>query len=406
MLFIGGELMGEWPIKSANKETINSLEEQIDANKQLWQGKKLYIWGAGVRGTLTGLLLEQHGFENFLYIDGDSRKWGKNICGHSICSSVEFLTTCTQNDFILIPLEYSEEVKSTLLAYEFVEKENFLILKTNESKTFVNHFLVKHNSKFLMIGGSLFNEVSLCEKGPSLAERLSSLFGENANILSINCLSLVGYYHLIRMKIMCNYIPKETCIFLTWDLMTEYAHLLPRNQHVELFELLKKNCDIYDQSLDDFIANTQKRSCNYKLEFEKSPIRVFEGSRPLLQYIHRNYLEKSLLFSLETSTESFEYLNRIIDICKQYSIRCSIFFLPYNYQFVEDYFGKEARAIVNKNMKIIEDIFLPRNIKLYDLGRLLESQYFETTVTVNDAIYNTGIKKLAQEIYKILSNKR
>ena len=107
--------MNDWPLKSAHKETVASFEQQLrDTQQALWGRKKLFVWGAGVRGTLLGLLLEKNNHNSFSYIDGDSRKWGMNICGHMIQSPEELWKTSPEDLYVLIPLEYSEDVQKIL----------------------------------------------------------------------------------------------------------------------------------------------------------------------------------------------------------------------------------------------------------------------------------------------------
>ena len=109
-------------------------------------------------------------------------------------------------------------------------------------------------------------------------------------------------------------------------------------------------------------------------------------------------MKKSLLYSVNTETESFDYLKSIVDLSCQYGIKCRMFITPYNYELVEEYFGSHAKALVGENFAKLQQFFNLHDVPIYDMGRLLPNKDFETAVTVNDAISKEGRKKILQQL--------
>ena len=124
----------EWPLKNAQKEILKAFDQFVIENKSFLENKKLLVWGASVRGTLLGMILEKKGLIDFLYIDNDERKWGNHINGHSILNPNE-VRNQLQNTFILIPVEYPEEICKQLYSWGLKE-DSFAVIKSNIEKSY------------------------------------------------------------------------------------------------------------------------------------------------------------------------------------------------------------------------------------------------------------------------------
>ena len=128
----------EWPLKTAQKEILKAFDQFVIENKSFLENKKLLVWGASVRGTLLGMILEKKGLIDFLYIDNDERKWGNHINGHSILNPNE-VRNQLQNTFILIPVEYPEEICKQLYSWGLKE-DSFAVIKSNIEKSYTEEF--------------------------------------------------------------------------------------------------------------------------------------------------------------------------------------------------------------------------------------------------------------------------
>ena len=130
----------EWPLKTAQKEILKAFDQFVIENKSFLENKKLLVWGASVRGTLLGMILEKKGLIDFLYIDNDERKWGNHINGHSILNPNE-VRNQLQNTFILIPVEYPEEICKQLYSWGLKE-DSFAVIKSNIEKSYTEELRV------------------------------------------------------------------------------------------------------------------------------------------------------------------------------------------------------------------------------------------------------------------------
>ena len=62
----------DWHLKTTEKELLNAFTSFLSQKYHLFSQKQLYIWGASVRGTLLGMLMEDRGWKDFSYLDNDT----------------------------------------------------------------------------------------------------------------------------------------------------------------------------------------------------------------------------------------------------------------------------------------------------------------------------------------------
>ena len=153
-----------WPLKTGQIEILKAFDQFVIENKSFLENKKLLVWGASVRGTLLGMILEKKGLIDFLYIDNDERKWGNHINGHSILNPNE-VRNQLQNTFILIPVEYPEEICKQLYSWGLKE-DSFAVIKSNIEKSYTEEFFRQYGYDRLVIGETFLNETIIDEENP------------------------------------------------------------------------------------------------------------------------------------------------------------------------------------------------------------------------------------------------
>ncbi len=173
-------------MNTAEKALIDAFNQFIESVVKKNDQKMLYIWGASVRGTLLGILLEQKGCSKFLYVDNDERKWGSNINGHLILSSND-MRELRNDEYIVIPIEHYAEIRSQLLSWDMEEEIDFYILKSNLYNEFCADFFRWYNGKYLVMGETFLSSVLLDEMPmESMTDELYSVYGkEDMKILSL-----------------------------------------------------------------------------------------------------------------------------------------------------------------------------------------------------------------------------
>ena len=72
-----------------DKGELILLQDFVEMNREVLEDKRLLIFGAGVRGSIFGMLLQNEGIPEFDYCDNNEIKWGGTIGTHIIISPKE-----------------------------------------------------------------------------------------------------------------------------------------------------------------------------------------------------------------------------------------------------------------------------------------------------------------------------
>lgn len=390
----------DWPLKTAEKELLDTFLEFIKEKKSFLKKKELFIFGASVRGTLLALLLEQEGISNFSFIDNDKRKWGQNIHGYVIHSPTKIIES-SEDFFILIPIEHSEAIVKQLKQYNLLEEERFFCLKTPIYNHLIEIFFQNNIRKKLIMGASLLNEVVIGEtKTASLKEMLYENCGErDLKVLAKNCMGMKSFYYLLLRQIEAGFIPRQFLFFIHLETFTEYHHLLSRNQQPELFKQILNRDVKRNDGLEDFIKQSQIYSENYEIELKYSPKRTFEKDVDF-EKSQMEYIKLGLLYPLSTKTVEFYYFTCILKLLSQYQIDSYIIALPVNHYLGKKYYKDEFTRLYRKNISSIKKAVSQTEHKWIDLSYLLDEEDFEACLTINDAFRYRGRQKIVTELNK------
>ena len=71
-----------WLLDYIEKQVYKSFKEQLSQVLIDSGNRKIAIWGAGVRGIIAGIVLNELGVKDFVYIDSDREKQGKSGFRH------------------------------------------------------------------------------------------------------------------------------------------------------------------------------------------------------------------------------------------------------------------------------------------------------------------------------------
>ena len=392
-------IMMEWPLKTAEKEIIFAFEKFIQKNKQFLYKKKIFIWGASVRGTLFGILLEKYGIEKFYYIDNDERKWGTNIKGHKVVGPVDIKENL-EDMYIVIPIEYAAEVCEQLHSLGLGE-ETFAIVKSNIEEEYTKEFFREYNNDRLILGETFLNEIIINENNSeSIKECLWKAYGrETTKILAMNCMGMQGFYHMLRLQILQGNIPRETWVFVNFETLTEYHHMLPRTQHPDLLKMIAETDQIRDRKFEQYIQQAVKRARNYKIEMQYSPHRTFSDKNVDNKVVQKEYMRTQLLRPLSLEIEEMLYLKRILELCSHYGIVGYAINTPINYQLARKLYQDEFCETYEKNRLILKKMVESYKGIFWDMGELLDEEDFCSVVTINDAVYQSGRNKVMAYLY-------
>lgn len=388
-----------WRLKTAEKELVASFESFILEHGQLLATRKLFIWGASVRGTLFGILLEKSGRNQFAYIDNDPRKWGVQINGHLIVSPKQAQVEET-GIFVVVPIEYGAEIRDQLQGWGLEEGGDFSILQPGINEKFVAEFFRKYKNKRLILGETFLNETVIEDKEPqSFKEVLWQTFGrEQTKILSLNCLGMEGFYHILRLQSELGQLPEEVWLFLNFETFTEHHHLLSRTQHADVWKMIQRQGNIVSPHFTSYIQQAVQRAQNYQIELAYSPQRTSVDSEEERIYDQKLYLKQEMMYQWDPDWEEGRFLQKLLEFALEHRILVKAILAPVNVPLAKQYYGDLFEQIFSSNCQKLRQLFLNYKADFYDLGRLLASEYFCSEVTINDAVYGAGMKIIIQEL--------
>lgn len=392
-----------WPLKTAEKELIKTFIDYITNNYSTLIKENILIWGASVRGTLLGILLEKYGCIQFRYVDNDERKWGENINGHVIVCPLNIKENISDY-YILVPIEYGNEIKKQLESWGLVEKKNFTILQAKINEKYVEEFFREYKNKRLILGESFLNETILDERCPrSIKERIWKEFGkEETKILSMNCMGMQSFYHILRLQMKMGYKPETLWLFTSYETLTEFHHMLSRTQHAGVLELIQKQGNIKDKDFLQYINIAQERAKDYSIEFEYSPQRTTRGQPMNMEEIRKSYLKLNLMYDLSLDSEETKYMGKILKLAKKEGVIVSVILTPVNYELAKVYYGREFEDVFFKNTLRLKDFVGDLHTKFYDMSTLLRSTDYIASETINDGIYEAGQKKVIKYLKRLI----
>lgn len=389
-----------WLLNTAEKVLIDAFNLFIEEIVKRNTARTIYIWGASVRGTLLGILLEQNGYLDFLYVDNDERKWGTNINGHLIISA-DKVKEVKGNGYIVVPVEHYAEIRLQLLSWNMVEGTDFYILKSDIYHDFCEEFFRQYNGKYLVFGESFLTCVLLDEEPKrSMTEDLYMAFGrENMKVLSIGCMGMEESYYYLQKQIALDMRPEKVWLFVNFETLSENHYRLPRVQHPNLAEMIQATSDGVEPDLSEYIELGRQRAQNYKLELQYSPRRTYVNEPDEVE-VQEEYTRQQLLNIISLEYEECLYLCKILAICNENVIDVSMIIVPVNYQRATELLGKDFEEVYKRNIDTLSYLGLEYNSKFWDMSELLEKQFFESRVTLQDGIKRGGRKKIIECLKK------
>lgn len=390
-----------WMITTAEKAIIeafiNFIENVIKKNGE----KRIYIWGASVRGTLLGILLEQNNYLDFVYVDSDESKWDSNINGHIIMSP-DNLKELNSNGYIVVPVEHYMEIRRQLLSWNMKEEEDFYILKTDLYSAYCTEFFRKYNRRYLVFGETFLRSVLLEERPmESMSDSLYKRYGKaDMKILSLPCMGMEESYNYLRKQIALDMCPENLWLFVNVETLSKHHHILPRVQHPDLAEMIQEKSGDVDPDLAEYIDRARERTQNYRLELKHSPRRTFVGE-PDESEVQKEYAQQQLLNVISVEYKECLYLIKILALCNENMIRTVLIVVPINYQKAIEFLGEEFNDVYKSNINMLNSLSLEYQCKFWDMSKLLKKQFFETKVTLQDGINREGRKKIIENLEKI-----
>lgn len=382
-----------WPVTVLSKNDYDAIDLCVEKAKIHLKNKKIAIFGAGIRGTLFSILLKKKGYENIIFIDNNVEKIGHYINEFPIVS-LSTIKEKKEEYFIIISTEEGVGIKRQLLKEGFIEGEEFTETPNYIYEKYVNDFFNKPNIKTIIMGDCGLADIALNDtEYSSLGDLLAESLEENiTKILAVHGMGMHSFYEIIKAH--CRYVgkPEKLVVMANFETFTGKQHLLPRSQHVHLFELLTEQTG--DEELGEYLKLVKERFSNTNMDYFTSAQSVAgEADKNDRIVIKMNYM-----YRLNLANECVQYMFRLWEFCQNEGIKLSFFIPPVNYQYAEQLWSEKFTKRYEENCNMLKKALNEKNIPVVDLSYTLPSNKFADVCTIDESANYEGRKMLTDII--------
>lgn len=389
-----------WLLKCVENGIYQQFKEQLQNAVLKISGRKIAVWGAGVRGILTGMILQELGNQNFVYIDSDAEKLGKQLNGHEI---VSFAEVSLDDTVFILSMEYQDEVKKLLLKQRVSEKQ-IVALHSGEYDKMMSRLMKTKEEKVLVLGESICDIVPVEELGQrSLAEYVEEMSKINLKLLSMSCLGMELFFYLMELELYLNHSCRELLLLMDFRTLTSYNHRLPRVQKPDFTMKLKEYAENIGAKsiaiqLEESYQIRKQRAEDYTLENKYSLNRTGNDFTVWM----KQYLDNSIMEELKPEYEEIVWLNKILDTALRRNIKTKLILQPINKELCSEIYGEKFESRYREKKRTLEKLASNYGAMCIDAGELLPSDQFVVGNTPNDALYTQGRQQFAKFIIDAL----
>ena len=367
--------------------------------------RRIAIWGASVRGTILGCMLEMMEVYDFDYVDNDISKCGQFIANHRIMGVEDVQIWNREEHFIVIPIEYGIDIVNQLKQLGYIENRDFVFIKTDIEDKYVEELTKKRDVDTLIFGDSQLVVTTIGETNKECLQTvLESCFNcTKTSFLSIGCLSLGHIYEFTRLsKTYFAQGLKQIYIFLTYEMLSPWHYYLSRTRHTGLLHRIFDVLMVNDDEYEDYMRMADVRASNYLIEKRYSPVRTsnqvdVDGKKTRNDYALLVYGRKISYYDVPLT-----YLHRILCYCKENDIICRVINYPVNMDELLR-IDPDLRLLVKKNNNKIKNEVESCGGRWTDLSDFLDEEDFVIGATIGCGVRKTGMNKILSRIEEIVS---
>lgn len=382
-------------IECIAKECYDNFCKVVKKTKQLRKDKQIVIFGAGIMGMQFAYTLLQLGINDFIFCDNNSEKWDTMLIGKTIKNPL-FIQDIGRY-FVFLAMENYEQCANQLEMMEYRQGKNWLLLTNSSGNKMLESFEEKNDATRLVLGDCIVSNVSIREDDKtSIGELLNRK--NTVKVLALNGLYMRGYYNILRLcKRKIKYL-KEVYILLNVDIMSGRYFLLPKNQHSDIMRELYKKSEFSDEEMTEFLDIIAEREKNTDILDMSTPNRNGSLSTEEIENQRRIHMKINFLYRISENTESIEYLERILDFCRNDNVKIIFVIMPINYEAGYKYFGDTFKVRYEKIISVLQKYIIKGKGEVLDLSYLLQEKDFICLRSVNEGIREHGRKKVAAKI--------
>lgn len=390
-----------WPVTSSNREDYDAFCRWMEEHQGVLDKNRIAIWGAGIRGTEFSLFFQKRNFQNLFFVDSNAQKWGGKINEFLIVSPEELAQRMTQGNVrILVSAEDSREIEKQLKQQGYQKERDFYTIQSGLYDKYIQEFQRHYGlgKRILFQGDCEFSKISIRDKNmENLAEMLRKKSGTaQIKVLAMHGMGLRSHYHVCKAQISEGMRPDVLMLMVNLDTLTGKQHLLPRSQHAGLLRELYQSIDHKNAEFEEYLLITEERSSNHQAEFftRKSSGTGREDVKA------RNYFRLNYMYDLDIHTEGMIYLEKILELAKDETIKTVVFVPPVNYLLARQLLGERFMEQYVNNINKIRSVAERYDNRFLDLSFCLEPEMFAMPKTADETANEQGREKLAHLLYQ------
>lgn len=390
-----------WPVTEMVYKEMQNLKEVVDRNIEKIKGKKLLIFGSGIRGNEFMQLLRKWNIDIYGFVDNNKDKWGGKIADYTIYSPD--ILTQSSDYAVLVSVEISDAINRQLEEMGYKFNENYFVVKTDIYEEYIKEVARPLSDYTLIQGCCFFTTISMSdEEGQTdnLTDLLYERLGKDkCKILGIHGLMMPIYYEMLRLQLMMGYKPKKAVVCFSLPNLLNRHSYYPRAQHPVLFERIQKELQIEDEQYSQFVKLRRERFENLQTDAFVSKTSKAKS----YEKVAKMNFKLRYMAEIEDDSESVFYLKKIIQLCRENDISVWIGIDPVNYIFGERCFGKDFLEYYDKNLQYVKNFSQKEKVNLFDLSFILEKEDLSGEDAVTEISRYSGRVKVADYMSQVLA---
>lgn len=358
------------------KSYYSFLDSFIKEHLNMLLHARVFIFGAGIRGTNLLCLLRLYDVQDIFFVDNNPQKQGTEIDGCHVLSFSEADSYNGKHVF-LCPIENGKQILEQLALTRRCENVDYFNLDFQFTDYLdiiedIKHPMPDYSLAFgccILSSNLLGNKFSL-----SLGERLKEeILPGNCKICTLPGFSPAMNYYIIKKAIEVNK-SQPRLLFLTMEISScsPYAPLMLGKQNYLQHELFVEQLTQFtpvDDELNDYLQLIKERKKRYTTVNNSMNSDDFEDVRKRVYKLKYNY-------NLREDDESVIYTKKILTLANQRSIPVVLFFPPVDYMYAETVCGVEFTAKYNSIIKSIQSFLVDFSYRCIDASFIASSDDF------------------------------
>lgn len=388
-----------WPVTTMGKYDYDALKKCVEENVDVFESRRIVVFGAGIRGTSFSILLQKMGYKDLIFTDNNSEKVGGVINQFPIVGYDKVKEM--KNIVVINSVENGFAINNQLKRDGFIENIDFFYIENHLYDLYLQEFLKQMQTGTLIMGDCGITDISKEDSNyMNLGEMLKEQLGDNTKVLAVHAMGMRAFYHILKAHIEYIEVPRRAVIMANFETFTGKQHLLPRSQHAHLMEMISNAIDNQDVELKEYVGITKERFENFKVDY-------FASSQNALNHMSsdrndRLVIRMNYMYDLHEDNECIVYMKKIADLCKNNKVELLFFIPPVNYMYAEELYGEKFTQKYQSNVKKLREITEKNGANLLDLSYLLGQDKFADIHTIDETTNYEGRRIITNEFLKAI----